>query len=235
MAYTKNVWTDQQVERPRTYTVTKNQDNTITLQDAFGVATDLGTPVNATNMNHIEEGIEHCYTDLVQRKSITTSTGNSTTPVYVDATGKVQQCSRSIPVLGSLASNKTITLTGAVTGSTSVNLSNTNTININANIGSDFNTDGISRLFKAMNANFNAGVTKAIKTTHTAETDGFINWVCNEDDITRDLKINDVTVARVRAAASHDACGTAAFLPVVKGWTYWCNKGTLVFYPLSGV
>ena len=97
MAYTKNVWTDQQVERPRTYTVTKNQDNTITLQDAFGVATDLGTPVNATNMNHIEEGIEQCYTDLVQRKSITTSTGNETTPVYVDITGKVQQCSRSIP------------------------------------------------------------------------------------------------------------------------------------------
>lgn len=97
MAYTKNVWTDQQVERPRTYTVTKNQDNTITLQDAFGVATDLGTPVNATNMNHIEEGIEQCYTDLVQRKSTTTSTGNSTTPVYVDSTGKVQQCSRSIP------------------------------------------------------------------------------------------------------------------------------------------
>jgi len=97
MAYTKNVWTDQQVERPRTYTVTKNQDNTITLQDAFGVATDLGTPVNATNMNHIEDGIEQCYTDLVQRKSTTTSTGNSTTPVYVDATGRVQQCSRSIP------------------------------------------------------------------------------------------------------------------------------------------
>lgn len=97
MAYTKNVWTDQQVERPRTYTVTENQDNTITLQDAFGVATDLGTPVNATNMNHIEEGIEQCYTDLVQRKSTTSATGNNTTPVYIDATGKVQQCSRSIP------------------------------------------------------------------------------------------------------------------------------------------
>lgn len=97
MAYTKNVWTDQQVERPRTYTVTKNQDNTITLQDAFGVATDLGTPVNATNMNHIEDGITQCYTDLVQRKSTESATGNDTTPVYVDATGKVQQCSRSIP------------------------------------------------------------------------------------------------------------------------------------------
>ena len=97
MAYTKNVWTDQQVERPRTYTVTENQDNTITLQDAFGVATDLGTPVNATNMNHIEEGIEQCYTDLVQRKSTTSATGNSTIPVYIDATGKVQECSRSIP------------------------------------------------------------------------------------------------------------------------------------------
>jgi hypothetical protein len=57
MAYTKNVWKDQDVQRPRTYEVINNQDGSITLNDSFGVATEIGTPVNATNMNHIEDGI----------------------------------------------------------------------------------------------------------------------------------------------------------------------------------
>ena len=69
----------------------------------------------------------------------------------------------------------------------------------------------------------------------TARSKNLYNWVCNENDTTRDLKINDVTVARVKATGSNDACGTAAFLPVVAGWTYWCNKGNLTFYPLQGV
>lgn len=57
MAYVKNVWTDQDVERPRTYRMTENQDGSVTLIDDFGLVTDLGTPVNADNMNHIEDGI----------------------------------------------------------------------------------------------------------------------------------------------------------------------------------
>lgn len=57
MAYVKNVWTDQDVERPRTYRMTENQDGSVTLIDDFGLVTDLGTPVNADNMNHIENGI----------------------------------------------------------------------------------------------------------------------------------------------------------------------------------
>lgn len=64
MTYIKNIWVDQDVERPKTYDVTNNQDGSITLTDSFGIVTELGTPVNATNMNHIEEGIEQCYTDL---------------------------------------------------------------------------------------------------------------------------------------------------------------------------
>jgi hypothetical protein len=64
MAYVKNIWVDQDVERPKTYEVTNNQDGSITLTDSFGVVTELGTPVNADNMNHIEDGIAQCYVDL---------------------------------------------------------------------------------------------------------------------------------------------------------------------------
>ena len=58
MTYSKNVWKDQDVQRPRTYEVINNQDGSITLNDSFGVVTEIGTPVNATNMNHIENGIQ---------------------------------------------------------------------------------------------------------------------------------------------------------------------------------
>lgn len=60
MAYIKNTWVDQDVERPKTYEVTNNQDGSITLTDSFGLVTELGTPVNAVNMNHIEDGINGC-------------------------------------------------------------------------------------------------------------------------------------------------------------------------------
>ena len=60
MAYVKNIWVDQEVERPKTYEVTNNQDGSITLTDSFGLVTELGTPVNEVNMNHIEDGIEGC-------------------------------------------------------------------------------------------------------------------------------------------------------------------------------
>ena len=60
MAYIKNTWVNQDVERPKTYEVTDNPDGSITLTDSFGTITEAGTPVNATNMNHIEDGIAGC-------------------------------------------------------------------------------------------------------------------------------------------------------------------------------
>ena len=60
MAYIKNTWVDQDVERPKTYEVTNNEDGSITLTDSFGLVTELGTPVNEVNMNHIEDGIAGC-------------------------------------------------------------------------------------------------------------------------------------------------------------------------------
>ncbi len=60
MAYIKNNWVDQSVERPKTYEMTNNADGSVTLIDSFGLVSELGTPVNADNMNHIEEGVEGC-------------------------------------------------------------------------------------------------------------------------------------------------------------------------------
>jgi hypothetical protein len=57
MAYIKNTWVDQEVERPKTYEMVNNSDGTVTLVDSFGLVSELGTPVNADNMNHIEEGL----------------------------------------------------------------------------------------------------------------------------------------------------------------------------------
>lgn len=57
MAYQKTVWKDQDVENPRTYVERDNGNGTVTLLDAFGTVTELGTPVNAANMNKIENGI----------------------------------------------------------------------------------------------------------------------------------------------------------------------------------
>ncbi|MCD8024516.1 MAG: hypothetical protein LUE64_03180, partial [Candidatus Gastranaerophilales bacterium] len=55
--YEKTTWYDQDVENPRTYDIKRNSDGTYTLTDAFGEVTELGTPVNAENMNNIEEGV----------------------------------------------------------------------------------------------------------------------------------------------------------------------------------
>ena len=73
MSYTKTVWKDQNVQKPRTYTMRDNGDDTITLLDAFGTITEIGTPVNASNMNHIENGI----------KDLDTNKANDTAVVHI--------------------------------------------------------------------------------------------------------------------------------------------------------
>lgn len=60
MAYLPNTWVDQNVQRPKTYNFTQNDDGSTTLIDAFGNVTELGTPVNADYLNHIENGIAGC-------------------------------------------------------------------------------------------------------------------------------------------------------------------------------
>ena len=124
MAYTKNTWIDQDGQVK--YSESVDGDYKIFTPN-FEDVTEIGTPVNATNMNHIENGIADCYTDLVQRKSTSSATGNATTPVYIKDNGVVEVCSREIPDVSGLNSTKTISLSGA---SNTINLSSSNSINI---------------------------------------------------------------------------------------------------------
>ncbi len=78
MTYTKTVWKDQDVENPRTYILRDNGDDTTTLLDAFGTVTEIGTPVNAQNMNHIENGIADLDNAVVHKTGDETITGVKT-------------------------------------------------------------------------------------------------------------------------------------------------------------
>ena len=78
MAYQKTVWVDQNVEKPRTYIVRDNGDNTVTLLDAFGTVREIGTPVNAANMNHIENGIKEIDDTAVHKTGDETIGGTKT-------------------------------------------------------------------------------------------------------------------------------------------------------------
>ena len=88
MAYTKTEWKDQNVENPRTYSVRDNGDSTVTLMDAFGTVTELGTPVNAENMNKIENGIANAV-DLDSAQNITgkKTFTNNVNPVVLKKSG----------------------------------------------------------------------------------------------------------------------------------------------------
>lgn len=88
MAYTKTEWKDQNVENPHTYLVRDNGDSTVTLMDAFGTVTELGTPVNAENMNKIENGIANAVDldsaqDITGKKTFT----NNVNPVVLKKSG----------------------------------------------------------------------------------------------------------------------------------------------------
>lgn len=58
--YKKTIWHDQQVERPKTYEFVQNSDGSYKCLDSFGEVVNLGTPLNAANLNKIEEGIASC-------------------------------------------------------------------------------------------------------------------------------------------------------------------------------
>ena len=110
MAYTKTEWKDQNVENPRTYSVRDNGDSTVTLMDAFGTVTELGTPVNAENMNKIENGIANAV-DKDSNQTITgTKVFNGASPIKLGKAGgtstEVQFTSDGSTRLGGLRNYK---------------------------------------------------------------------------------------------------------------------------------
>lgn len=70
MTYERINFVDQSVERPRTYEMTHNADGSITLTDSFGLVNELGTPINADTMNHIEDGIDSKQDQLIAGDNI---------------------------------------------------------------------------------------------------------------------------------------------------------------------
>lgn len=57
MSYTTTQWTDRIVEHPRRYTKSAEAGASVTLTPDPGTVTQTGTPVNAAQLNRIEQGI----------------------------------------------------------------------------------------------------------------------------------------------------------------------------------
>lgn len=57
MAYTKTVWQDRAVSAPNDYTATGAVTGTVTLVPKPGTVTQAGTPLNAANLNNLENGV----------------------------------------------------------------------------------------------------------------------------------------------------------------------------------
>ncbi|MFC0653535.1 hypothetical protein ACFFF5_17765, partial [Lederbergia wuyishanensis] len=69
MLYVPNQWKNREVERPRTFSMQDNGDGTITLIPAEGAVIEAGTPIIASNMNNIEEGIVGAYQALDEHEA----------------------------------------------------------------------------------------------------------------------------------------------------------------------
>lgn len=70
MTYNKTIWVDQEVKKERTYELINNSDGTTTIQDPPNNILTFGTPVNAQNLNNIENGIENHETRITLLESI---------------------------------------------------------------------------------------------------------------------------------------------------------------------
>jgi hypothetical protein len=64
MPYTKTIWTNREVERPRTYTLQNNADGTVTLVPAEGTVISAGTPITAENLNNLETQYTQALADV---------------------------------------------------------------------------------------------------------------------------------------------------------------------------
>ena len=78
MAYNPTQWKDRVVERPRTYSLQDNGDGTYTLLPMPGNIIEPGTPVNAGNMNKIEQGIADTSQGLEQHINANTGVHGAT-------------------------------------------------------------------------------------------------------------------------------------------------------------
>lgn len=71
MAYEPTIWKDRVVEKPRTFNIVNNPDGTVTLVPALGVVVEEGTPVNAANLNKLEQGLKTHEADDANPHAVT--------------------------------------------------------------------------------------------------------------------------------------------------------------------
>jgi hypothetical protein len=71
MAYEPTNWENREVERPRTYIMTENADGTVTLTPSEGTVFVAGTPLDAANLNKMEDQIALNDSNKVNRSGDT--------------------------------------------------------------------------------------------------------------------------------------------------------------------
>ena len=106
MVYTKTVWTNREVEKPRTFTMVDNGDGTTTLTPAEGTIITAGTPIDAVNMNKIENEI--AFQSGRIQSGVKSGTGNGTPTLVVDLT--FPTAFLTVPVVVGVASISTLSV-----------------------------------------------------------------------------------------------------------------------------
>jgi hypothetical protein len=87
LAYARTIWTNREVEKPRTYTFQANGDGTNTLLPAEGNIISEGTPITADTMNNIEN-----YLEVLSAYSEVSEKGQNANGSYMRYSSGFQVC-----------------------------------------------------------------------------------------------------------------------------------------------
>lgn len=125
MAYTPTVWTNREVEKPRTYVMTDNGDGTITLTPSEGTVFTSGTPIDAVTMNKIEDELVAQDTNLTTFSNrfqcgVATATGNGTPSLTYDLV--FPQSFSAAPVVVAVASISSLSVSVTNVNTTSADI-----------------------------------------------------------------------------------------------------------------
>lgn len=172
MAYTKTTWVDHVTTRPNTYNEVVNQDGTKTLTPA-GETQQEGTPVNAQNLNKIENELE--FLDLLAAKIIADITVVETSPAtaihaansYIMYNGELYKVVNAIGIGDTLTVGSNIessTVMNAIVALTSNKVDKENGKGLSSN---DYTTNEKEKLAGLKNYTGGTGI--------TIDNDGTIN------------------------------------------------------------